>query len=186
MSEPGETPAQFQRRIREACHEARDLELEKLRGKYAPKLQTLQNQIDRAQTKVETEQEQVAQKTNATAINVGSTLLGALFGRKLFSYGNVGRASSSMRSASQIGKEKRDVERAQAKLDDLRIRLMDLESDLEIKINEIKAEVCVEEMQVEEIEIRAKKADLAINRIALVWLPWWKSADGSLEPAFEI
>lgn len=54
---PEETPAAFQSRIALVAREQRDLAVEKLRAKYAPKLQTLADQKRRAEQKLDKERE---------------------------------------------------------------------------------------------------------------------------------
>ena len=45
-------------------------------------------------------------------ISIGSTILGALLGRKLTSASSVGRATTAARGASRAGRERGDIQRA--------------------------------------------------------------------------
>ena len=62
---------------------------------------------------------------------MGATVLGGLFGRKLRSVCNVGRATTAARGAGRASRERDDVARAQANLETLRRQLGDLESEFE-------------------------------------------------------
>jgi hypothetical protein len=39
-------------------------------------------------------------------------------------------------------------------------------------------------LELEELAIRPKKADISIERVTLVWTPWRVSQDGVAEPDF--
>ena len=89
---------------------ARASSIEKLRKKYAPKLARVQERIDRAQEKcAEREEEQYKDRKTQTIVSFGATVVGALFGRKLGSVGNVGRAASAVKGASRAAREKADI-----------------------------------------------------------------------------
>ncbi|MEZ4292616.1 MAG: hypothetical protein R3E53_19590 [Myxococcota bacterium] len=113
VSSPGEDEGAFHGRLADLVHADRDLEIEKLRKKYAPKLARLQERIARAQDKVEREEEQYADRKTQTVVSLGATLLGAVFGRKLGSAGNIGRAASTMRRAGRAARERADIGRAE-------------------------------------------------------------------------
>ncbi len=83
LSRPEETEAEFRIRLSQLLHEHRDLELEKLRKRFAPKLARLTEKIEKAEGRVHREKSQYDHQKLQTAISFGSTLLGALFGRKL-------------------------------------------------------------------------------------------------------
>ena len=51
-SRPGESEGAFRGRLRELARESRDLEVEKLRQRYAPKLARLAEQIQRAEQRI--------------------------------------------------------------------------------------------------------------------------------------
>lgn len=99
-SRPGEDRAAMMVRVRDAMHEKRDLELEKLRKPYAPKLKRLEDKIRTAEARLEREKSQYSGQKFQTAISIGATVLGALFGRKVASVGTVGRAGTAARVVS--------------------------------------------------------------------------------------
>ena len=84
-SKPGESEGDFRVRIAHGVKEQRDLAVEKLRAKYAPKLTTIQEQMRKALQKVEKERLQSQNQTMQVAVTVGTSILGAVFGRKLAS-----------------------------------------------------------------------------------------------------
>ncbi len=100
-SKPGESEGDFQARVAQAMREKRDVEVAKLKAKYAPKLQTLSDQVRRAEERVEREKAQAGQQKMQTALNVGATILGALMGRRMASASNLGRATTTTAQRQQ-------------------------------------------------------------------------------------
>jgi hypothetical protein len=170
VARPGESEGELRVRVRQALHEGRDRALQKLREKQAPRLARLEDRIARAEARLEREQGQLQQRTVETAISVGATVLGALFGRKLRSLGNVGRATSAARGASRTLGEREDVAREREGIEALRRELADLEAELAGELDDLRASFD-REPELEELVIQPRKSDLAVERIALVWIP---------------
>jgi hypothetical protein len=186
VSRPGEAEGEFRARLRTALHERRDLEVEKLRQRYAPRLALLRDQIRRAGDRVERERAEQRYRQQETAISIGATLLGALFGRKAVGVGTVGRATTAARSAGRIAREKADVARAEENLDALSRRLADLEAELHGALETIRSDVAAEDLELVEILVPPKKSDLSVDRLTLVWTPWSIRAGGELEARFDV
>jgi hypothetical protein len=182
-SKPGESEAEFRIRLRQAAHEQRDLELEKLRKKYAPKLATLQDRLRRAQAAVDREKSQASQQTLQTALNFGTTLLGALFGRKMASTSNVTRAATSMRSASKIAKERADVGHAQESAEAVLQQQAAVEEELAAETERLRETLDDANLEVQEMPVPPRKSDMVIDKVALVWVPWIIDANGLSQPA---
>ena len=100
-SRASETEAGFRIRLAQLAREQRDKEVEKLRGRYASKLATLQERIRRAQDRIDREGSEYREKKVDTAISVGASIFGAIFGRKVLSQKNIGRASSTARRGTR-------------------------------------------------------------------------------------
>lgn len=179
----GEGAGAFRGRLGDALRQDRDLRVEKLRKRYAPKLTRLQDQVARAQQRVEVEQSQYKQKKMQTAISFGATVVGALFGRKLGSVGNVGRAASAMRGAGSAAKERGDIARAGERLETLQQRLVELEETCQGELDALRGSVDIDALTVTEVKVAPRKADLDIEPLLLVWTPWRVGSDGSAHPA---
>jgi len=184
ISRPGQSEGEFRAQLRQLLHEERDLELEKLRKRYAPKLARLTERIRKAEERVERERSQYQQQKTQTVISVGATVLGALFGRKLGSLGNVGRATTAARGAGRAARERADVARARDDADALRQQLEELEAEFQGRLGAARDQLGDEDVVCEELPIRPRKADLAVERVALVWTPWRVGAEGIAEPDF--
>jgi hypothetical protein len=155
----------------------------KIKAKYATTLQTLTDRVRRAEERVEREKAQAGQQKLSAALGFGATLLGALMGRRVMSAGNVARAASTMKSASRIGKEAADVERAGESPEITKQRLADLEAQFEAEVEALKGQFDPDAVSIERTQVRPRKSDITIGAVGLCWVPWKKSADGLVEPA---
>jgi hypothetical protein len=184
MSQIGEREGEFRANLVQKYHEQRDLKIEKLRKSYSPKLVSLQDQIRRAQYRLQKEQSQYGQQKAQTAISVGATVLGALLGRKIGSAGNIGRATTSMRGLGRATREKQDIALVQNEIKVLQERLMDMEVQFKADLANFQQDFRPEELDIQEIFIKPRKSDISISRIALVWTPWELDSMGLGEPAY--
>ncbi len=184
VSTPGESLGDFTVRFTQTLRERRDAEVAALRSKYESKLRTMQDRVARAEDRHEREKSQAGQQMMQTAISLGSTVLGALFGRKALGVGTVGRAATTMRSAGRIGKEREDAARAAEGIEVARQRLGELEAELEREITALQARYEPSAVRVEPLHIRPRKSDIAVGAVGLAWVPWTTGPDGMPEPAF--
>lgn len=182
-SKPGESEGDFQARVAQALREKRDVEITKLKTKYAPKLQTLNDQLRRAGERVEREKAQAGQQKIQAALGVGATILGALMGRRMASASNLGRATSTIRSASKIGKEAADVERAGESAALLQERLQALEQQFEQESAALQSQFEPGAVEITKTQVRPRKSDIMIGAVGLCWSPWKRGVDGLVEPA---
>jgi hypothetical protein len=183
VSRPGERPAEFLGRLRALERSERDLRVEKLRKRYEPKLARLRDRIARAEDRVEREQQQYEEKKLQSVISIGSTLLGALFGRKLASRGNVGRATTAARGMSRAARERGDIGRAEERMEALQEQLDALEAEFENDLDALELSAETSPPEVEEVRVALRKGDLEIAPVSLVWIPYRVDADGIAEPA---
>lgn len=91
-----ETEGDFKTRIALFLREKLDDEIEKMRKRYSTRLTSLQEQVRKAEVRVEKSRDQYGQQKMTTAISFGATLLGALLGRKAVSAGTLGRATTTI------------------------------------------------------------------------------------------
>ncbi len=181
-SRAGESEGDFRARLTLATREKRDAAVAALRQKWQAKVLQLQDQIRRAEDKHEREKSQLTQQRMQTAVNVGTTILGALFGRKAISATSIGRAGTAARSASRWGSESQDVARAEENIDVLRQRLADTQRQVEAEVAALENTLDSSSVALRSVEVPARKSDIAIGEVALVWAPWRKGADGFPAP----
>jgi hypothetical protein len=182
-SQPDETDGEFRVRITHAAHEQRDVQVDKLRSKYASKVGTLQDRLRRAQQAVEVQKSQEQSQSVSAALSFGSAMLGALFGRKAASVANVTRAASTARAAGRVMSEKGDVARATESLEAVQQKLAELETEVQAQIEKIHDQCDTDQLQLDQLDLPPRKSDITVNKVALVWVPWKIDASGNLQPA---
>jgi hypothetical protein len=184
ISAADESMSAFQTRVAQLAREARDLQVEKLRKRYAPRLVRLEERRRRAAARIEREQSQYDHQKLQTAISIGATILGGLFGRKVASARSIGRATTAARGMGRAAREHEDIGRAAQSLERIDAELEELEAGLAREIEALRAAHDAGPPALETIEIRPRKSDIQIDGLALVWMPWSVDADGIATPAW--
>jgi hypothetical protein len=183
-SNPGESESDFRIRVSQLAREKRDQTAETLRARYGQKIALLMDRIRRAEQRVEKEKADVRRAGLQTAVSLGATLLGAFLGRKALSTGTIGRASTTMRSGMRTAKEQSDIAAVTEDLDDLRRQKAELESEFNAELMALEGSTDPLRQTVETVALRPKKTDVAVRFTALVWLPHWRTPEGSTRPAY--
>jgi len=165
-----ETEGDFRIRVLQALREKRDLEVSKLKAKYAPKLQTLGDQLRRSRERVQREKAQATQQKLNTAISIGGTLLGAFLGRGV-GVGTVGRAATAAKSFGRIRKEQDDILRANESVEVLQERLNLLEAQFEREAAYLQSHRDPTRLDIHSIRIRPRKSDITIGLVGVCWVP---------------
>jgi hypothetical protein len=184
-SKAGESEGDFRARLTLAAREKRDAAVAELRKKWQAKLLQLQDQVRRGEERREREKSQLSQQRMQTAVSIGSSILGALLGRKTISATNLNRVGTAARSATRMGHESQDVARAEEGLEALQQRLEDTKREVEAEVARLETTLDASTISLRAVEVPARKSDIAVGEVALVWAPWRKGADGFPAPAFD-
>ena len=160
ISAPTESRADFMVRVDDLLQEKKELEIEKLKERYAKKEKTLLDRLTRANERVAKEE---ADSTNSL-IEAGISVLGALFGKS--SVTKIGRA---VNKGGKILKERDEMSRAQARVAAIEEDIDLLTEELEEKIDRLDEKYDVENCEIEEIRIKPRKTDIDVEVCALVW-----------------
>lgn len=176
VSKPGESERDFRIRLQVGAHEKRDAVVDKVRGTYAPRIERLEARIRTAEAAVAREQAQSTQQSLQTAVSIGATILGAFLGRKKVSASTLGRATTAMRGAGRTMKEREDVGRAAANVQDLAAQRDELQRAMDDEIARVQAAVDPLSETLERHELAPKKKDVAVSTVALAWVPRHKDA----------
>ena len=166
---PGDNESEFRARIALSLREKRDAQVEKIKQKFGPKLSSLEDQRRRAEDRIEREKAQLSDRKMQSAVSIGTSLLGALLGRKRISVTNVSRVGSAARSAGRVGQEQDDVKRAEENHDALSTRYEALEREFQAEIEQVQREFDPHVAQIEEVLIRPRKSDTEVIELAVVW-----------------
>ena len=179
-SNPGESEGDFRVRLSQALREHRDEEVAKLRGKHAAKLKSLDDRMRRAADKVEREKSQYSQRKLDTAISIGTSVLGAIFGGRSVA---TTRAGSAARSAGRVFSEHGDVARAGESLESLTAERDELLRRIEQEASDLTSSLDASQIALTRIRLAPRKSDIAVGRIAIAWEPWRAGSDGFPRPA---
>jgi ribosomal protein S21 len=134
-----------------------------------------------AQQRLQREQEQYREQMAGTAISVGATILGAILGRKA---SQIGRATTSARSASRSYYEKMDIERARQQVEMARSKMAELEQQLEAEAARVTSSLDPAAETLQQIALRPKRKDISILWSGILWLPFWHLESGAVEAGF--
>lgn len=174
MSEVGEEESVFRARVRQIAVEKRDLTIEKLRARYAPKVDRAEERIRKAHEKLGVQEEQVEHHSQRSWIDMGHSVFKSLFGRK--------KASTGLKSAAtkraRVSKEKQDVERAERELRERENDLKELEIDYKDAIDAVEPVGAATSLELDEVVIRPRKGDFDLTEPMLLWTPWLVSENG--------
>jgi len=173
-----ESKSEFLSRLTQAAREQRDLQVEKLRRKYSSKYSTLQRRLMSAEQTLQREQEQVKSKKMETVVSFGTAILGAFLGRKAVSATSATRFGTAVKSAGRMRKESMDVARARETAEAVKQEITELDERLQTEIDSLEGTFDPAAEQVEEVILKPKSTDIALEAFGLTWLPFRKSADG--------
>jgi len=180
VSNPGESERDFRVRLQQIAREHRDDAVEKLRRKYAPKVEVLEERKRRAEQAVEREAEQAKGQKMQTAISFGATLLSSFLGRKRTSMSTLGRATTAARGVGRSMKEASDVERAQDNVEAVSQQLAELEADFQAETKALESSFDPQTERLETVSLKPTKANIVVKVLTLAWAPYWND-----KPAWE-
>ncbi|HKU76058.1 MAG TPA: DUF87 domain-containing protein [Pyrinomonadaceae bacterium] len=185
VSNPGESERDFRVRLQQLGREQRDDAVEKLRRKYAPKLEQLEERKRRAEQAVAREAEQAKGQKVQTAISFGATLLSSFLGRKRTSLSTIGRATTAVRGVGRSMKESQDVDRAEDNVAAIAQKIADLQAEFQAETAALERSLDPQTEQLEEVSLKPTKANIAVKLLTLAWAPYWQNAQGETKPAWE-
>jgi hypothetical protein len=166
----GESERDFRIRLQHEGRAARDEAIEAVRRKYAPRQAALAERLRRTEQAVEREQQQASDSKMQTAVSMGATLLGALFGRKAVSVGTLGRATTTARGVGRTMKEASDVKRATETADSVKAAAAALEGQLAEDIAAVAAKFD-RDVELERLPLAPKRGQVEVHFVALAWSP---------------
>ncbi|WP_208300438.1 ATP-binding protein [Prosthecobacter fusiformis] len=168
-SNPGEKVDEFKARITQTARELRDQAVETLREKTAKALKALEEKAIRAQTKVDTQKGQATSAKLSTAVSIGSSLLGAFFGRK-GGLASVAKAST-VTSAARVMRESQEVAAAEAELGRIQTDIQELEKELADDTQKIRDQYDPTALVLETVKLTPVKTKIQPTAIGILWLP---------------
>lgn len=183
-SRPEESESEFRARLAHGLREKRDADIEKVKTKYAAKLQSLEDQIRRAEQKVEREKAQANQSTVSTVLSTFTAIASALVGRKKVSATSLSKAATAARGAGRVVRDRGEIAQATETLEVLLERRQKTQEELEAEVQKIEEAARPESLVIETVEVKPRKTDMTVEPVRLVWLPFKTSGNGVLKRAW--
>jgi len=183
-SEIGESAESFQRRCRKGAEEARDDEAEKLKAKYDRESDRIKDRLRREKRELDEDKIEHSARKQEELLSGVESVFGLLTGSRSSS-----RLSSASRKRRMTRQAKADVKESKEVIEELEEEIEDLEEGAKAELEEVDAKWRDLIDEVEEIEVRPRRADVRIDLFALAWFPYWELRIGehSLSmPAFEV
>ncbi|MCX6549912.1 MAG: ATP-binding protein [Acidobacteria bacterium] len=185
VSAPDESERDFRIRLQTLTREQRDQAVDQMRQKYAAKVAALDEKIRRAQQAVDRESEQASQQKLQTAVSLGATVLGALFGRKTLSTSTLGRATTTARGVGRTMKESQDIELAKQTLAAAQQQKSELEASIQADVAALGGAMDPLTETLAPLMLKPKRTDVAVEIVALAWVPVWQDTSGGCTPAWK-
>jgi hypothetical protein len=171
VSKPDEDERDFRIRLSQLGRERRDEAVEALRRKYAPRRQTLENRLLRAQQALDREKAQATQQDVQTGLTVIGSLVGAFTGRKLLSATTVSRATSAARGVGRAAKERGDIARATETVEDVKQELAELDAQFQADAAALEGRIDPLTEPLEQVVVKPTRTNVSVQLVALGWSP---------------
>jgi hypothetical protein len=133
--------------------------------------------------RLEREKSQYAQQKLQTVVSVGATLLGAFLGRKTVSAATIGRATTAARGVGRAAREREDVGTAEQQVEAARAEREALDAEFANEVQSLEARGGETPVR-EPLEVKSRKADIAVDDPLLAWVPCWSGPRGK-RPAWQ-
>jgi hypothetical protein len=183
-SRPRETQRDFRLRLSQGSREVRDKAVEELRSKYAEKRDRLQEEVRKAREQLDRQEAQASKAKWDAVTAFGTSVMGALLGRKTITKTNVGKATSAAKAATKAMQQSGDLGSAQAKLDRALEKFTELEFKIQSEVEALEATRRPEALAIRPIELAPKKSDITVEQVVLAWTPWQAGAGTKPEAAY--
>ena len=170
ISKASENEGAFRVRLQQVAREKRDAQVAAIRAKFADDARKIQDREQRAQDRLNKEQQQSTASKVQAAISVGTTVLGALFGRKTISMSTINRATTAARGMGRTMKESEDVTRANESLAEVLKDKADMESQMQAEIAALDSGATAATEKFDTLTIKPKRTGVQVQLVALTWV----------------
>jgi hypothetical protein len=168
-STPDESERDFRIRLQQTMREGRDAALARVRDKHASKIRVAEDKLRRAQAAVDRETQQASESRMSAAVSFGTSVLGALLGKKAVSATNLGRVATAARSMGRMSRESADVSRAASAVGVLEEQLGEAKAALESDLASVQAEWDPAAEELQRTVVKPKRGGVSVQLVALLW-----------------
>ncbi len=167
VKRPEDRERDFRLRIMQAARERRDEEVDKLQAKYEKRLDKLEAKLRKLERELAEDQAEYEARKREALLTTGETVLSFFLGRRR-------RITTIATKQRLAAKAKREIEETRQEIAEVRQDIEELEAELEEAVNEIRRKWDAALDDIEEIELKPRKSDVAVDLVALAWRPLWR------------
>ncbi len=166
VKRPGDREKDFRLRIRQAARERRDAEVDKLQARYEKRLDKLAAKLRKLERELAEDEAEYEARKREALLTTGETVLSFFLGRRR-------RITTIATKQRLAAKAKMEIEETRQEIEEVKQEMAELEAELEEAVAEIRErwEEALED--IEEVEIKPRRADVAVSIVALAWRPVW-------------
>jgi hypothetical protein len=168
-SEPGENAESFQRRCRKAAEKEHEEDAKVLKDKYKRKLDRLEDKLRREEQELEEDKAEHSARKQEELLSGIESVASLFSGRRMSR-----RLSSASRKRRMTQQAKADIEESEEVIEELEEDIETLEAEAKGELDELAEKWAALIDEVEEIEVRPRRADVRVNLFALAWVPRWE------------
>ncbi|MGJ0455476.1 hypothetical protein NG782_02060 [Aliarcobacter cryaerophilus] len=158
----------FKIRIQDRLNEQIDEKIENLKQKFEKENSLLEQKISKLFDKLEKEEQDAISATTNSIISIGTSILGAFFG-KSSKTAIISKVATSSRGVNRALKERGDMKSVEGEINALQSLQNGLEDKLKIEIEKINDEFNISKYTIEEFFIKPKRTDIYDIKIELLW-----------------
>ncbi len=179
-SKPGESKADFQKRLEPLASAQREAERARLEKQFATKQANVESRIKSADARVSTQKWQFWTRITGVLWVLVETVL------RLTGYGRAGRPRSPEVAMRGMATERGQQVSAQAGLDKLLDEKKTLETERDKTLADLDGKFKSDQLPLEELVLKPRKMDIVVDRVSLVWLPHRLDSQGTAVPVYQL
>ncbi len=165
----GESRRDFRVRCEEEARRRRDAELKKARARMEKEMARVQQRLRREQRELAADQEELEARKREELLTLGESALNLLTRRRPSSM--ISRAS---RRRTLVKKAQADVEESLEAIEDFEQQLEELRAQWEEQAAESSDRWADALGEIEEFEVKPRRADVTVEFCGLAWTPTWR------------
>ncbi|WP_235295813.1 ATP-binding protein [Portibacter marinus] len=175
---PNEGRESFHSKVTQLAREERDKEIDELRERYEEKFDRIKDRIRDEEQDLYEHEAELKDRRTAEIIGVAETIFSVFKGRRR-SFSSASTKSRMRRKASQR------IEATRMDLEELHEDYQELERELQEKIEEVKDKWEKVSADITVYEVKPRRTDVNVNKVLLVWHPYWVAKNGHKVSAVE-
>lgn len=169
VSKQDESLSDFKIRVQDRLNENIDEAVSNLQDKYRKNEASLDAKLNQLYVKLEKEKAQASAVTTDTLISIGTSIIGAFFGKSITSRTNLGKIATGAKGATRVLRERNDIKYVEDEIVQLEADVGSLKSMLEKEIESINASNQLSSFEIEEFYLTPRRTDIFQVSLSLVW-----------------